>query len=726
MTIEQLDRQQPQMVLIEAPMAFVDQLPLLQGDEVRPPLALYQHQSYYPMAENSPEWQAIRWAAAHQVPVWFIDLDQPDRAPNNSNEVDSNEGDSDEGGNRWSDSRLLGSEYTRQLQQKLGCRSQDEVWQRLFECRDFASADDFFLQVMLYCAASRACHDDESLQQLGDLPREQCMRAHIRDARQQVERIAVLTGGFHTPALFDFSSESAPIPASALDQTDAAAPRQAAVLVRYSDELLHPASGYAAGMPWPAFSRWQLADRLKKKQSDAEEWILFLLKQLGLTLVQRQNVIHHLQQLCVLRQLDRPGSNDLLDSLTSCLVKQQFTADALEPWQQILRGDAIGELPEGLPGLPLVDEVLQQVRASRLKVGPAGQCHFDLLDMNESAAKRRQLLCRLAFVEAGFASPSGGPGSFYSFSASKKRESWSYQWTPSVEVRLAKLGRNGSTLERLIIIQLLNRPQQSLGQSVTLLQQAMQMGLQQHLPQQPLYQQIHDCTDIQTLSQSFMQIFQLSRHPLFADQPLDKLYRALWQQLGFHLAALNQLDMDEALELLVALQGIARQHEDELHQPWQDRLHWLICHNRHRLPMWFALQALEVELTDGDASALLQQVHSQGFSERYAILEALITVVPHWLRQSSGLLELLNHWLEQLDDDHFTEQLPALRKLFSRMDAREIDGITRQLRTLNDWDDPLEWLKKGLSEQDVEQGMVLEQQLQQRLDQLGLNAWLSY
>ncbi|HCD15694.1 DUF5682 family protein, partial [Shewanella sp.] len=76
MALEQLQRRQPQAVLIEAPGSFIRHLSLLQRDTVVPPIAIYQSGSYYPLAENSPEWQALRWATAQGIEVIFIDLDE--------------------------------------------------------------------------------------------------------------------------------------------------------------------------------------------------------------------------------------------------------------------------------------------------------------------------------------------------------------------------------------------------------------------------------------------------------------------------------------------------------------------------------------------------------------------------------------------------------------------------------------------------------------------------
>lgn len=76
-----LDAVQPRAVLIEGPPE-ADELAHLAADlEMRPPVALLAHatddpgrSAFWPFAEFSPEWVALRWALDHGVPVHFIDL----------------------------------------------------------------------------------------------------------------------------------------------------------------------------------------------------------------------------------------------------------------------------------------------------------------------------------------------------------------------------------------------------------------------------------------------------------------------------------------------------------------------------------------------------------------------------------------------------------------------------------------------------------------------------
>ncbi|MCH1918293.1 DUF5682 family protein [Shewanella sp. A3A] len=690
---------QPDIVLIEGPRSFSQHLPQLQRPEVVPPIAIYQAHSYFPLALNSPEWQALRWAGEQQLPVQFIDLDSSDQ-------------DDEQPQSRWSDARILSSEYSRQLQQSLGCRDRDELWLRLFEQQNFASATDFFRQVLLFCAASRLYYDDDTLAQLGDVTREQQMRASIKAAKQQYQRVAVLTGGFHTSALFDYADETAAISDNADDS----------YLIRYTDELLDAHHGYDAGMPYPAFCRWLF----EQQHSNAADWTLFLLNQMPkLSYIDKQNTFEHLRQLCQLRGVQRASCFDLFDSLGSCLLKQQSSARDYQPWQQQLRGNNLGELPSDSRQLPLVEEVMLRCKQAKLTIGGTSRSHFALYEMTDAQRQRRQLLSQLLVLNLGFASYERGLGAFYNIHTAGKHESWQYQWTPAVEVALIGLSRQGATLDDIVRQHLTALPTDTLPQLFDKLVLSLQLGIADAVDNQQLQQYIDDCSSIQALTDCFIKLFSLSKHPLFAGATLSDLLAPLWRQLSFHLPALNQLEDAEALQLLLSLQAIARQQEQTLQQPWRERLQWLIDHNQHKPTLWFALKALALDLDNASPAPLLAELQ-QYSGDHFAVLHALITVVPHWLNRADGLLPVLNHSLEALDDRDFVEQLPKLRQLFCAMDARQIDGISHSLGELNQWQQALNWLNDGISEQAVQQGMALEQQLQQTLTQQGLRAWITH
>ena len=76
-----LEASAPDLVLVEGPPDADAVLPLAADTAMRPPVALLVYRPeaprravFYPFAEFSPEWQAIRFAQERGVPVRFMDL----------------------------------------------------------------------------------------------------------------------------------------------------------------------------------------------------------------------------------------------------------------------------------------------------------------------------------------------------------------------------------------------------------------------------------------------------------------------------------------------------------------------------------------------------------------------------------------------------------------------------------------------------------------------------
>lgn len=76
-----LDRVEPEMVLIEGPSDFNEELAVIPNPDVKPPFAMLAytkespiHTILYPLSVYSPEYQAILWAHKNQKKCRFIDL----------------------------------------------------------------------------------------------------------------------------------------------------------------------------------------------------------------------------------------------------------------------------------------------------------------------------------------------------------------------------------------------------------------------------------------------------------------------------------------------------------------------------------------------------------------------------------------------------------------------------------------------------------------------------
>ncbi|RYD27513.1 MAG: hypothetical protein EOP86_24430, partial [Verrucomicrobiaceae bacterium] len=79
--VRALDSLQPDLVLIEGPPDADEWMHVAGDEKAKPPVALLvydtanpKQSSFYPFAEFSPEWQAMRWAVRQGVKMRFLDL----------------------------------------------------------------------------------------------------------------------------------------------------------------------------------------------------------------------------------------------------------------------------------------------------------------------------------------------------------------------------------------------------------------------------------------------------------------------------------------------------------------------------------------------------------------------------------------------------------------------------------------------------------------------------
>ena len=506
-----LDEVRPTAVLIEGPVEYAALLPSLQDSRTVPPVALLslgeRTASYYPLAEFSPEWVALRWAGEHGAEVAFIDRSACLR------EDDDFPGDT-RGDARGAVARTLQAErYLARsrsldaLARRLGCRDHDEVWEHLFEDRataDIRSWQDFFSDTLAWAGLARLDVDREVLDADGTHAREAVMAAALRrylpessastgagetKAAAPVAPVVVVTGGFHTMALLD-----------CLDATEHAAwlpepqpqPGGPAWLIRYDYARLDALRGYGAGMPSPGL--WQRAWRARTgavplarsgtgsrrptrptaqtPREPAEAARAFAssvvidvataLRGLGEPLGTAQVLVtvEQTMGLAALRSRAWPGRCDILDALTSCLVKDEtgLSGNLGAAVASVLAASDVGEVPEGIATPPLVRQVRDRLRAARFIIDDSVE-HRVSLDTSRRPRhrERRELLARLRFVGSGFAHQISGADLVSGTGMGQFLEEWVYSWTPMVEAALVRMAQEAPDLDVLVRTRLAQR-----------------------------------------------------------------------------------------------------------------------------------------------------------------------------------------------------------------------------------------------------------------------------
>lgn len=430
----------PKVVLIEGPPEADALIPLAADPRMRPPVALLAHavddpgrSAFWPFAEFSPEWVAVRWALEHEVPARFIDLPATHTlALRKAAEEAADDADECGAGPRV---RVdpLGA-----LAEAAGHDDPERWWEDVVEHRGRAGGRDVFAPfaaVEEAMTALRETYGGEGRDR--DLVREAHMRIRLRAARREFgDEVAVVCGAWHVPALRARGSGAVDrellkgLPRIRTDMT----------WVPWTNRRLARASGYGAGIDSPGW----YGHLFRAPDRPVERW---LTRVAGLLreedrIVSSAHVIEAVrlaETLAVLRGRPLPGLGETTDAVRAVLCEGSDVPLALVH-DRLVVGDVLGEVPESAPAVPLQRDLAREQRRLRLKP-EALERELDLDLRKETDAGRSRLLHRLRLLGVGWGEQVRSRGSTGTF-----RETWRLCWEPELSVRVAEAGVWGTTV----------------------------------------------------------------------------------------------------------------------------------------------------------------------------------------------------------------------------------------------------------------------------------------
>ncbi|MFC7885326.1 DUF5682 family protein [Streptomyces sp. NPDC057376] len=439
-----LEAARPGTVLIEGPPEADALIPLAADEDMRPPVALLAHavdepgrSAFWPLAEFSPEWVAVRWALDHDVPARFIDLPATHTLAWRASEGEEDESPGGEGGESGAALPGLRGDPLAVLAEAAGYDDPELWWEDAVEHRDAGDGDVLApftaleeAMTVLRETEEGGGHDREPL-------REAYMRLQVRAAQREFGRgVAVVCGAWHVPALRRKVAVGADrallkgLPRTKVDMT----------WVPWTHRRLSRASGYGAGVESPGWygHLFDAPDR------PVERW---LTKVAGLLraedrLVSSAHVIEAVrlaETLAVLRGRPLPGLSETTEAARAVMCEGSDVPLTLVH-DRLVVGDVLGEVPAGAPAVPLQRDLARLQRRLRLKPeAPERELELDL--RKETDAGRSRLLHRLRLLGIGWGEPASSRGSTGTF-----RETWRLRWEPELSVRVAEAGVWGTTV----------------------------------------------------------------------------------------------------------------------------------------------------------------------------------------------------------------------------------------------------------------------------------------
>ncbi|MFD7285029.1 DUF5682 family protein [Streptomyces sp. NPDC059863] len=449
-----LDAAAPRVVLIEGPPEGDALLALAADEAMRPPVALLAHAvddpgraAFWPLAEFSPEWVAIRWALAHDVPARFIDLPAAhslalaaaDEASGDAESAESAESDDPADSDASRDDESLRIDPLAVLAEAAGYDDPERWWEDVVEHQGAGGADDPFAPFAAVAEAMGALRErygDGGPRR--DLVREAHMRGRLRAARKEFgdDGVAVVCGAWHVPALGRKTTAAADrallkgLPKVKTGMT----------WVPWTHRRLARHSGYGAGIDSPGWygHLFGVPDR------PVERWltkVAGLLREEDRT-VSSAHVIEAVrlaETLAAMRGRPLAGLTETTDAVRAVMCEGSDVPLGLIH-DRLIVGEVLGEVPDTAPAVPLQRDLTALQRTLRLKP-EALERELDLDLRKETDAERGRLLHRLRLLGIDWGEPATGRGSTGTF-----RETWRLRWEPELYVRVAEAGVWGTTV----------------------------------------------------------------------------------------------------------------------------------------------------------------------------------------------------------------------------------------------------------------------------------------
>ncbi|WP_137995136.1 DUF5682 family protein [Streptomyces vilmorinianum] len=684
-----LDAARPAAVLIEGPPEADGLLALAADDGMRPPVALLAHAvddpgraAFWPFAEFSPEWVAIRWALAHGAAVRFVDL--PAAHTLAGAEPTWGDGEAGQGG--------LRIDPIAELARAAGYDDPERWWEDVIEVRGADAPADPVAPFEALADAMGALR--EAYGHGGharDLVREAYMRLQLRSARKEFgDDVAVVCGAWHAPALTRKATATADrallkgLPKVKTEMT----------WVPWTHRRLARRSGYGAGIDAPGWYGHVFA----APDRPVERWMT---KVAGLLraedrIVSPAHVIEAVrlaETLAAMRGRPLAGLGETTDAVRAVMCDgSDVPLDLIR--DRLVVGDVLGEVPAAAPAVPLQRDLARLQRSLRLK--PEAQERELELDLRkENDAARSRLLHRLRLLAVGWGEPVAGRGSTGTF-----RESWRLRWEPELHVRVAEAGVWGTTVASAATAKAEARALEAtaLADVTELAEQCLLAGLGEALPvvMTALADRAALDTDVGHLAQALPA---LARSLRYGDvratdtAALAEVAAGLADRICVGLPpACTGLDTDAAAEMRGRLDAVHTAlgllpDSAERTDRWTGVLRGLAA--RDSVPGVIRGRAARLLLDEGrldedEAARLMGLALSPGTppADAAAWIEGFVGGAGGGggmlLVHDERLLGLVDDWLTGVTGEAFTDVLPLLRRTFSAYEP----GVRRTLGEL--------------------------------------------
>lgn len=676
-----LEKVSPAYILIEGPSDCNSMIEDITQDQLQPPFAIMAyttsspiHSILYPYAKYSPEYVAMKWAKAHNVPCAFMDL------PTSS-------------------FLSLETKEDKQDQEIDLDMDANDQWERIFEHE--LNSDAFQEAVTLFAHHLRELKPADTF----TLLREAYMKTTIQNLVAQgiqEDDIAVVCGAFHIEGIM----QAAPMPSTQYEKIQKDISNT--TLMPYSYFRLSSLSGYGAGNKAPAYYEllWDYA-----KEEHMEQCAYAYLSKLSL--YQREHgfncstaqVIEALQlaqSLAGMHQETLPSLQDLKDAAITCMGHGN-QAELMEAFMACEIGTTMGYLPKGMSKTAIQNDFYTQLRTLKLERFNSMNANTLELDLRENTSVKSQasafldlrrscFLHQLRFLNIPFCvlQPSSQQSADW-------KEIWELKWSSEAEITLIENSLYGESVEYATQFSIKQKlaDANNMSECATFMEEAFLCGLQDSMSHaldaiQKLAIDSSSFEDIVKTTKRLSHIMRFGSLRRMENEVIEPLFHQLFYRailLCVSSCACDDKVSHNIMECLKIINDLSIQHDHYMKDEWINILQELS--QKDDINQLLSGYATAILLERG----LLMENEFQRIVFYHVSHGVPVDIAANWfegfmmknhyaLIARSFIWKQLDDYIQGLDEDDFLRALLYLRRAFSTYSAKEKHEIAQNLGSL--------------------------------------------
>lgn len=670
---------QPDFILVEGPVEAESLLSSVLSQQMEPPVALLAYQPddpqnavFYPFAEFSPEWQAMRYALQNSVPFHFFDLPLSHSMALKCRK--NEETDTGENAEVVDEDKSVAGDPFDCLAGVAGYPDGESWWDAMIERRQDPA--DIFQAVEEAVTALREAQPGYTSPR--DLLREAWMRKMVRAAeKENYERIAVICGAWHIPGLREMPKVKEDnellrgLPKTKIECT----------WIPWTYDRLAIRSGYGAGIQSPGWYDYLW----NHPEDDGTLWVsnvaaMLRRKNMDISVAHVIETVRLAQSMAALRGLPHPSLSEYNEAVTTVMG---FGDDIFLRIvkEELVISDRLGRVPDDVPKVPLLVDVEKMQKT--LRVPFTAEIKELILDLRKPNDLGRSIFfhrLRLLGIDWAILGQTDGKGTF--------KEKWTLYHKPEQIIALIERAIWGNTLAEAVQKYLLKQMAdiRQIPGLTSLLSQVLPADLPGLVDAMTIRLDSLSAasSDVLEMMEAVPDLVTVVRYGSVRDLDFSRVGVMLRAMIARILAGgvlvCTHVDEEAAADILNKLvatdYAVSILNDEEINLMWLDFLRQLRgAGHVHPLLSGYSTRLLndKGEISQEEMQVTLSFYSSVGNGplDMAYWFEGFLRSAGSILLLDDRLWNLINNWICGLENQVFPELLPILKRTFSEYSPAE-------------------------------------------------------